>query len=194
MLQQTTYVLLAETPQFASFSGNVRYHWGLDKDFFEWASARIDLLSASVTWRPTSRLRVSPMLSWLEWHRHSDGSLVSSHRVPYVDAEYQLSRSIYIRVVGQYDAQYRDSLRDEERTDLPLYQEIAPGVFTRLGQMTTNAITGQLLFAYQPVPGTVFFLGYNNGSTEPESFHFDGLRRTADGFFAKFSYLFRASQ
>ena len=194
MLQQTTYLVLFGTPAFSHVSANVSYHWGLDKDFFEWASARIDLLTASLTWRPTTRVRVSPMLTWLEWRRHSDGSVVSSQRVPYLDAEYQLSRSVYIRVIGQYNAQYRDSLRDEERTGLPLYQETAPGVFTRLGRLTTNAITTQFLFAYQPVPGTVFFLGYNNGAAEPESFHFTGLRRTADGFFAKFSYLFRPSQ
>ena len=192
-LQQTVYLFLLGTPQFAHFSANVDYEWGLDKDFFEWASARLDLASASATWRPTTQLRIEPTLTWLQFRRHSDGSTVASHRVPRLDIEYQLSRPIYFRIVGQYDAQFRDSLRDETRTGLPLFMQTASGVYTRLGQSVTNAVTAQALFAYQPVPGTVIFLGYNNGATEMESFHFGGLRRTADGFFAKFSYLFRTS-
>jgi hypothetical protein len=193
ILQQTVYYFLLGTPQFAHFSADVAYRWGLDKDFFEWASADQDLLTVSATWRPTRQLRVAPTLTWLEYRRHSDGSTVASHRVPRLDIEYQLSRSIYVRIVGQYDAQFRDSLRDEVRTGLPLFIQTGPGTYSRLGQSTTNTITGQALFAYQPVPGTVLFLGYNNGATESESFHFGGLRRTADGFFAKFSYLFRTS-
>ena len=46
------------------------------------------------------------------------------------------------------------------------------------------------LFAYQPVPGTVAFVGYGNTLAEPEAFHFNALRREADNFFVKFSYLF----
>jgi hypothetical protein len=49
----------------------------------------------------------------------------------------------------------------------------------------------QALFAWQPVPGTVAFLGYGNNLTEPSSFQFTTLRRTSDSFFVKFSYLFR---
>ena len=48
-----------------------------------------------------------------------------------------------------------------------------------------------LLFAYQPVPGTVAFVGYGNTTTEPDAFHIYTLTRVADDFFVKFSYLFR---
>jgi hypothetical protein len=37
----------------------------------------------------------------------------------------------------------------------------------------------------------VAFVGYNNDLTEPDSFRLITLRRTADAFFVKFSYLFR---
>ena len=50
---------------------------------------------------------------------------------------------------------------------------------------------GSHSIAYQPTPGTVFFLGYGSGFTEPWSFNFTGLHRTSDGFFVKLSYLFR---
>jgi hypothetical protein len=41
------------------------------------------------------------------------------------------------------------------------------------------------------VPGTVAFIGYGNDSAEPTLLRFTGLRRQADNFFVKFSYLFR---
>jgi hypothetical protein len=40
------------------------------------------------------------------------------------------------------------------------------------------------------VPGTVAFIGYGNTLLEPDAFHFAALRRQADNFFVKFSYLF----
>jgi hypothetical protein len=41
------------------------------------------------------------------------------------------------------------------------------------------------------VPGTVAFIGYGNDSVEPGALQFSGLRREADNFFVKLSYLFR---
>jgi hypothetical protein len=35
------------------------------------------------------------------------------------------------------------------------------------------------------------FIGYGNDSSEPDLLRFTGLRRQADNFFVKFSYLFR---
>ena len=47
------------------------------------------------------------------------------------------------------------------------------------------------LFSYQPNPGTVLFAGYGSTLTEAGSLGLRGLRRASDGFFVKFSYLFR---
>jgi hypothetical protein len=54
-----------------------------------------------------------------------------------------------------------------------------------------NAFRADWLFSYQPTPGTVFFAGYGGSYAEPRGLRFDRLRRTSDGFFLKFSYLFR---
>ena len=55
-----------------------------------------------------------------------------------------------------------------------------------------NALRADWLFSYQPTPGTVFFAGYGSSLEEPHALRFGrGLRRTSDGFFVKFSYLFR---
>ena len=48
------------------------------------------------------------------------------------------------------------------------------------------------LFSYQPTPGTVLFAGYGNTLADlDEDPRTARLRRTADGFFLKLSYLFR---
>jgi hypothetical protein len=48
------------------------------------------------------------------------------------------------------------------------------------------------LFSYQPTPGTVLFAGYGNTLANlEEDPRRPRLRRTADGFFLKLSYLFR---
>ena len=71
------------------------------------------------------------------------------------------------------------------------YRDAATGTYARASAFTTNQFQLQALFAYQPVPGTVAFIGYGSNLTEPTSFQFVTLRRTSDSFFVKFSYLFR---
>jgi hypothetical protein len=118
--------------------------------------------------------------------------LVGERRIPRLDIEYQLSRPIFFRLVGQYNAQYVDNLRDASRTELPIFiKDPYTGILSPALRTTSNAFAVQALFAYQPVPGTVVFAGYGNNLTEPTSFHFLTLTRTADSFFVKFSYLFR---
>ena len=48
-----------------------------------------------------------------------------------------------------------------------------------------------MLFSFEPNPGTVIFAGYGSSLTENNSFKFNSLERTNDGFFMKLSYLFR---
>jgi hypothetical protein len=47
------------------------------------------------------------------------------------------------------------------------------------------------LFSYRPTPGTVIFAGYGSSLSETNAFSFRDIRRLNDGFFMKFSYLFR---
>ena len=113
-------------------------------------------------------------------------------RIPYLKIEYQLSRPIFLRVVGQYDARQQDSLRDDSRTNFPiLFYNPRSGAFSRAGSSMSNNLRVDWLFSYQPVPGTVFFAGYGSGLTETDPFTFRDLRRKTDGFFVKLTYLFR---
>jgi hypothetical protein len=189
------YVLQLETPEFAQFSGNVFVLWGHDENFLEWASAALTLFNAGLDWRPTDQLRLNGTYQLQRVGRRSDGSTVNIQHIPRLKIEYQLSRPIFLRLVGEYTSERQDDLRDHTRTEAPLLI-FDPGVgdFVRATAFTRESFRGDLLFSYQPNPGTVLFAGY--GSTlrdpvDPEDPLRTGLRRSDDGFFFKMSYLFR---
>ena len=186
-------LLNVDTPQFKRFSGTLLLLPALqDENFFEWAPARILILEATGDWRPTDQLRVSASYSHQEYWRKTDGSIVGLRRIPRLKVEYQVSRPVFVRLVGQYDSQWQDSLRDDSRTNDPiLIRDPSTGVYSRAAARTTNAVRLDWLVSYHPTPGTVFYAGYGNSLTEPDALAFRDLHRTSDGFFVKFSYLFR---
>ena len=188
------YVLSFETPEFKHFSGNAFILWGNDENFFEWSPGRIIIHNFGLTWRPTGKLRLDGTYALQQVRRRSDGSLVSVAHLPRLKLEYQLSRPIFLRLVGEYGHEKQDSLRDDTRTEAPLLIfDPAVGDFVRTSAFSRSSFRGDILFSYQPNPGTVAFFGY--GSTlldplDPATPRASGLRRFEDGFFLKLSYLF----
>jgi hypothetical protein len=180
------------TPRFQRFSANAFVIVGRDENFFEWAPANIVIGTVDLTWRPSDKLRINLLYNHQQYIRPDDWSNVGLRRVPRLKIEYQLTRAIFVRFVGQYDAEVRDALRDNSRTDDPiLIRDAATGVFTRAMRTTRNDVRVDWLFSFRPNPGTVLFLGYGSTLAAPDAFRFGGLARVADGFFAKLSYLFR---
>jgi hypothetical protein len=105
-----------------------------------------------------------------------------------------VERPIFVRVVGQYDSNRQDALRDDSRTGFPLLvYDAALRDYARAGPAANRQFRADYLFSYQPNPGTVVFAGY--GSTMNDPFALDRARsqleRASDGFFLKASYLFR---
>jgi hypothetical protein len=188
------YVLSFETPDFKHLSANAFILWGNDENFFEWSPGRIVISNFGVTWRPTGKLRLDGTYSLQQVRRVSDGSLVNVAHLPRLKMEYQLSRPIFLRLVGEYGHEKQDSLRDDTRTEAPiLVFDSEAETFVRTRAFTRSSFRGDILFSYQPNPGTVVFLGY--GSTllnpvDPSIPRAGGLRRVEDGFFLKMSYLF----
>jgi hypothetical protein len=188
------YVLSLDTPEFKHFSGNAFILWGNDENFAEWSPGRIIIHNLGLTWRPTGQLRLDGTYALQQVRRVSDGSLVNVAHLPRLKLEYQLSRPVFLRLVGEYSHEKQDSLRDDTRTEAPILMfDPAAGDFVRTRAFTRSSFRGDILFSYQPNPGTVAFLGY--GSTfldplDPDSPRTSGLRRSQDGFFLKLSYLF----
>lgn len=190
-LPNRDYVLRASSPRFRYFQLNGSVVWGIDENFYEWSSADILYASVSLNVRPSERVRIDGSWQIQQYARRTDGSLVGILRNPRLKLEYQVSRAIFVRVIGEYFAESVDALVDDSRTGYPLLQRNGAGAFVRTAPTTRNSVRSDLLFAYTPTPGTVFYLGYGARLTEPESFRFERLQRTTDAFFLKASYLFR---
>jgi len=179
------------TPQWARFSADFFYVGGKDENFEEWQSGLIHFATVNLRYRPTDQLRIDGQYQHQEFNRWTDGTTVSIRKVPRLKVEYQASRSIFFRMIGQYDTQEKLDRRDDGRTNDPLLIRRADGSFARLNGFKRNVVRADWLFSYQPRPGTVLFLGYGSSMSEPEPLKFRSLSRTADGFFMKWSYLFR---
>jgi hypothetical protein len=186
------YVLSLDTPEFSQFSGNIFLLWGKDENFYEWASANITWLDLALDWRPTDKLRVNGEYHLQYVGRRSDGSTVNIWRSPRLKLEYQLSRPIFLRLVGEYTTERRDALRDEGRTNAPiLIFDPDANTYVRTTRYGRRSLRGDFLFSYQPNPGTVLFAGYGSTMMDPTELGRARLRRTEDGFFLKLSYLFQ---
>ena len=177
------------TPQFKKFSASADISAGQDDNFDEWSSAWILYSTIEADWRPTEQIRVNARYLEQRVNRKSDGSLVRLRAIPRLKLEYQVARPIFVRVVAQYDGLKVDELRDDSRTGDPILIRTTTG-FHRATAIDRGGLRADWLFSYQPNPGTVFFMGYG-ASVGSDEFRPTDLRRTADGFFMKLSYIFR---
>ena len=190
-LPNLDYVLSVTSPNFQHVNFSALYVWGRDENFFEWASAEIGYLTMNADWRPTTKLRVSQSYVMQSYRRRTDGSLVGRSQIPRVKVEYQLSRAMLVRAVAEYQSSRQDDLRDDSRTNDPLLFRTRDGAFVRMVGYESNQVRPELLFAYTPVPGTVFFIGYGSTVDDTKAYRFRDLRREQDQVFVKASYLLR---
>lgn len=179
------------TPEWSRFGADMFYIGGKDENFDEWQSGMIHILTLNARYRPTDQLRVEAQYQHQQYDRWVGRSSVNLRRVPRLKVEYQASRFIFLRLVGQYDAQRQDALRDDQRTNFPLLARNSDGSFSRLDGFTRNRVRMDWLFSYQPSPGTVLFVGYGSSLAEASAFRFKALERQVDGFFVKWSYNYR---
>lgn len=186
------YVVSINTPEWQRFSANAFVLAGQDENFFEWASSEIILADFGVQFRPTDQLRIEGRYRQNQYKRRSDKTLAGRQRIPRLKVEYQIARPLFIRLVGEYNTEEVDALRDEQRTFAPiLIFNPDSGRYVKTVPTSTNQFRGDVLISFTPVPGTVFFAGYGSTLAEPESFKFRDFKRSTDGFFLKGSYLFR---
>jgi hypothetical protein len=191
-LPNLDYVLTLDTPRVRGVSSDVFVIWGKDENFFEWASADILFVRLGLQWRPTERLRLDGNYQLQSYERRTDGSTVGIRRIPRVKLEYQATRAVFVRWVGEYDSNYQDTLRDDSRTGLPIvFVDPATGAVTPAAGFRRGTFRQDVLFSYQPSPGTVIFAGYGSTLEERRPGLPNRLARVRDGFFLKVSYLFR---
>jgi len=166
-------------------SGSVVLGYSAVAIFPEASEGRQVALTTVAALRPTPALRLEARWVHQRLTRARDGSRFSTANIPRLKLEYQLTRAIFVRYIGQYFAEDQAALLDP-RTGQPL---LVNGDTARA--IVTNDFRNDLLFSYKPTPGTVVFLGYGASLTEADAFRFRNLSRASDGFFLKLSYLFR---
>ena len=176
--------LIVSTPNRA-VSGSVVVGSSAAPIFPEASEGHQVALTTIAALRPTPALRLEARWVHQRLTRARDGSRFITANIPRLKLEYQLTRAIFVRYIGQYFAQDQVALRDP-RTGQPL---LVNGDTARA--IVTNDFRNDVLFSYKPTPGTVVFLGYGASLTEADAFRFRDLSRSADGFFLKLSYLFR---
>ena len=179
----------ASTPQFRTFAASVGGTIGNDVDLLETSRVRRTDYNASLDVRPSARLRLSATYVSTRFVRRSDGERTAFTRIPRVKVEYQLARSVFVRVVSQYTAASREALRDPRTGEVLMVT--SGGSLVPSQPSASNVLRTDWLFSYRPAPGTVFFLGYGGSLTEPDPLAFESLRRQNDAFFVKISYVFR---
>ncbi len=163
---------VGEVPIFSEAVPGTQYQW----------TAALDL-------RPTNSLRLSFQATDRIIDRQRDGSRFSRETIPRLKVEYQLSRAIFVRFVGQYTAQ--DGAAFADAAGNPILIQDTSGTYVIVAPSSSNEFRMDWLFSYRPTPGTLIYLGYGSTLDEPQPFQFRHLDRTTDGFFGKVSWLFR---
>jgi uncharacterized protein DUF5916 len=188
------FLVTLQTPQFRRFNASLLVLPAIqDENFFEWSPAWIIFIQAGLDWRPSDRIRVNATYLQQQYWRKTDGSTVGRDMVPRVKVEYQVTRSLFLRTVGQYATHWQDSLRDDSRTNAPiLIRDPQTGVYARAAARSSNALRLDWLVSFTPSPGTVMYAGYGSSLEEAEAFAFQRIHPVRDGFFVKLTYLLRA--
>lgn len=190
-LKNLDWVASLGSPEFKKFSFNAFALLGHDENFPEWSEADIAIVNAGLNVRPTDQLRISGTMAYESYDRRTDGTRVQTRTVPRMRVEYQVTRQIFVRIIGEVVQVKQDSLRDDSRTNRPVYFRGADGTLTRAVAFDRSRGRLDFLFSYLPSPGTVVYLGYGNTSRADRPGGTQSLRPNRDVFFVKLSYLLR---
>ena len=182
--------LVVNTPQWRRVGATITAVVGSEPEFFETATVNRRDIEAQVDFRPSTQVRIGTLLRYQRFIRARDGSVFSTQVVPRLRLEYQFSRALFLRFVGQMESRDRTALRDP-RTEQPLFRRTTSGKF--VPQSARRSLLGRadVLVSYLPSPGTVVYVGYGTGVDASETMRPTDVQRTNDGAFVKFSYLYR---
>lgn len=190
-LPNLDWVVSLGTPEFKRFSFSTVAILGRDENFPEWTSAVIGSLSGTLNLRPTEQLRLGLTFGQDEFKRWSDRSRVQLRNTKRLRAEYQVSRTTFLRVIAEHTDLEQDDLRDDTRTGLPVHLAQRDGTLALASAFARQTARIDVLFSWLPTPGTVLYLGYGDLLRADQPLGPERLRRTSDVFFTKLSWLFR---
>ncbi|HEU5049966.1 MAG TPA: DUF5916 domain-containing protein, partial [Gemmatimonadales bacterium] len=173
------------TPTFQMFSAGVEVGLGEAPIFAEAAEGHGLQLSGNLTLRPASSVRATASVRYFRLFRDRDDSEFARSIIPRLKAEFQPTRALFLRFIGEYRAERQAALADPA-TGAPILIDGSVA-----GATETNGFRMDWLAAYEPTPGTAFYFGYGSTLEDTGPLSFSDLRRSDDAFFLKAAYLFR---
>ncbi len=174
-----------KTPVYRTFDAQVEVSRGPVAVFAEGSAGHQTSVSATVNERPTRSLRLQAMLTASRIVRDRDGSEFALTVIPRFKVEYQPTRTIFFRMVGQYQSQRQDLLLDATEGQPLLVAGVIPPA------QKSDGLRLDWLASYKPTPGTMVFFGYGASFATDRTLSLANLQRMSDGFFLKVAYLFR---
>jgi hypothetical protein len=173
------------TPTWQTANASLRLARNRGPIFPEGSAGYETRLTGSLSLRPTSSIRIAASQTFSRITRDRDGSEFARTIIPRLKLEYQPTRSLFFRVIGEYVAERRADLRDA-RTGDRLFVD---------GNLATGSESDRLrvdaLASFEPTPGTVAFFGYGASLDDNSAFGFSRMQRSSDGFFLKLAYQIR---
>jgi hypothetical protein len=179
------YSLSIESPTFSWISAELELRRSAVVIFDEAAEGREHEAEADVSLRPTADVRIGAEAVYARLTRERNGTEFGRTVIPRLRIEYQLTRALFVRAIGEYRSERRDALRDPV-TEAPL----AVGGVGTLPE-SGGFFRHEWLISFEPTPGTVAYLGYIGAHESPSATSVRGFRREADGLFLKVAYRFR---
>jgi hypothetical protein len=173
------------TPTYRTFNVSVEAHHDSVAIFPEASEGRETRAVATLGLRPTGSIRVDGSATYSRITRAADGSEFARTVIPRLKIEYQPTRALFFRVVGEYRSERQAALIDPT-TGLPILLAGRPEP-----RQSFNGLRIDFLVSYEPTPGTVAFFGYGGSLETNRVLSLADLRRQTDGFFVKLAYLFR---
>jgi hypothetical protein len=173
------------TPTYQSMNATAKISRGRGAIFAEASRGYETRITGSLALRPTSSIRFTASNTYSRITRDRDGSEFARTIIPRLKLEYQPSRSLFFRVVGEYVAERQAALEDA-RTGDPLVVGGTPAAAE-----DSNRLRLDWLVSFEPTTGTVAFFGYGSSLDDASAFGFRKMQRVTDGFFVKLAYQIR---
>lgn len=177
--------LSVTTPTWQKVNARAELFRGETAIFPEASEGREVRWTVALGVRPTASARAELNLVHSTIDRTRDGSEFARTILPRLKLEYQPTRALFFRVIGEYRAQRQAALADP-LTGAPLSIGGLPALAHE-----TNGLRLDWLASYEPTPGTAAYFGYGSALDSPTTFGIRDLRRTNDGFFVKLAYQIR---
>jgi hypothetical protein len=174
-----------KTPTYRTFDGQVEVRRGPAAVFAEGSAGHKTDVTTTLNGRPTGSIRLQATATYSRITRDRDGSEFALTVIPRIKVEYQAARSIFFRMIGQYQSQRQGVLLDAIDGE-PL---LVAGVFP--APQKSNGLRLDWLASYKPTPFTIAFFGYGSSLVTDRTLSLSNLHRMNDGFFLKIAYQVR---